>query len=99
MVLKDGPWLNLPRIGGKKFIELASMKSPVVFLLLTFFVLAVASFICFIYGLPLLNQPAECDYGGGLKSFGCATPFGTFMTFLSGGAALTIAAIWNRFGR
>ena len=75
------------------------MKKPIAFILLILLVFAVASIVFYLYGLPLLNQPAECHYGGGIKSFGCSTSFGTFMTFLGAGVILAIAVIWNRFGR
>ena len=76
------------------------MKSPFVFIILTMIVLLSAGVIFCIYGLPMLTGSSiACHYGGGAKSFGCSTSFGTFMTYLGVALALAIGAIWSRFGR
>ena len=55
------------------------MKSPVAFTIGIVTVLVLAGFIFYFYGLPMLNDlSVGCHYGGGNKSFGCSTSFGTF---------------------
>jgi hypothetical protein len=76
------------------------MKNPIAFTVATLIVLLAAGLIFYFYGLPMLTASSMgCHYGGGTKSFGCSSSFGTFMTFLGGAVVIAIAAIWNRFGR
>jgi hypothetical protein len=76
------------------------MRNPVAFAISTLLVLSAAGFVVFFYGLPMLRESVEgCHFGGGTRSFGCSTSFGTLMTFLFAGVALALAGIWNRFGR
>jgi hypothetical protein len=76
------------------------MKNPFAFTVSTLVVLLGASLIFYCYGLPMLTESSMgCRYGGGTKSLGCSTSFGTFMTFLGAAVALAIGVIWSRFGR
>jgi len=76
------------------------MRNPVAFTVAVLIVLLGASIIFYCYGLPMLAESSlGCHYGGGTKSFGCSTSFGTFMTILGGVVVIALVAIWNRFGR
>ena len=75
------------------------MKNPVAFTIGMVTVLALAGLIFYFYGLPMLNDTSVgCHYGGGTKSFGCSTPFGTFISCLGAAVAVAVSAIWGRFG-
>lgn len=76
------------------------MKRPVAFVFSTLVVLSAAGLVFYSYGLPMLAETGiGCRFGGGTKSLGCSTSFGTFIALLSAAVALLIAGIWNRFGR
>lgn len=76
------------------------MKRPLAFVLSTLAVLSTAGLVFYFYGLPMLAESTMgCRFGGGTKSLGCSTSFGTFITLLSAAVALLIAGIWNGFGR
>lgn len=76
------------------------MKRPLAFTFSSLIVLSVAGLVFYFYWLPMLADGGMgCRYGGGAKSLGCSTSFGTFATLLLASVALLLAGIWNRFGR
>ena len=76
------------------------LKNPIIFTILVLAVLLGAGIITYIYGFPLLQKSQlGCQVGGGVKSFGCSTSFGTFMIWVVVVAGLAIGAIWSKFGR
>jgi len=76
------------------------LKIPGIFTILVLIVLLGAGIATYFYGLPLLQgaQPS-CGFGGGARTFGCSTSFGTYMVWVSIVAGLAIGAIWSKFGR
>jgi hypothetical protein len=76
------------------------LKNPVIFTILVLVVLLGAGIATYFYGLPLL-QSAQlgCRFGGGTRTLGCSTSFGTFMIWVSVVVGLAIGAIWSKFGR
>lgn len=75
------------------------LKNPVIFTILVLAVLLGAGIGTYIYGLPLLQGPQIGCQGGGVKSFGCSSSFGTFMIWVTVVVCLAIGAIWSKFGR
>jgi len=76
------------------------LKNPVIFTILVLVVLLGAGAATYFYGLPLLQGvQSVCGYGGGARTFGCSTSFGTFIVWVSIVAGLVIGAIWTKFGR
>lgn len=76
------------------------MKRPLAFTFSTLIVLLAAGLVFYFYGLPMLAEGGvSCRFGGGTKSLGCSTSFGTFITLLLAAVALLLVGIWNRFGR
>jgi hypothetical protein len=73
------------------------LKNPVIFTILVLIVLLGAGIATYFYGLPLLQgaQPG-CWFGGGTRSLGCSTSFGTFMIWVSLAVGLAIGAIFGR---
>ncbi|MEW5836646.1 MAG: hypothetical protein AB1832_16405 [Pseudomonadota bacterium] len=63
-------------------------------------VLLAAAVVTYRYGLPRLQAANEsCRFGGGTRTFGCSSSFGSFMTWVALMSCLAIGAIWNKFGR
>jgi hypothetical protein len=75
------------------------MKNPLAFTIWTLIVLLSAGVVVFLYGIPMLSEPAGICHYSGTRSFGCSSSFGTFMTFLFAGVGLALGGIWTRFGR
>lgn len=76
------------------------LKNPVTFTILVLAVLIGASIVTYVYGFPLLEgSRIGCQVGGGVRSFGCSTSFGTFMIWVVLATGLAIGAIWSKFGR
>ena len=77
------------------------MKLRVIPSVLTLGVLLLAAFVAYRFGLPELdNSHVGCAYGGGGgKSLGCSTSFGSFIVYVVAGAAIVIGLIWSRPGR
>lgn len=74
------------------------MKSRITFALTVILVLAAVSALLYFVGIPLFeSSTVSCRYGGGGgKTLGCSTPFGTFVTLIGAAAALAIVLAWNR---
>jgi hypothetical protein len=75
------------------------MKNSAAFLGWTCVVLLAAGLITYFYGIPMLSEGANTCHYARTRSFGCSSPFGTFMTFLCAAVALAIGGLWSRFGR
>jgi hypothetical protein len=75
------------------------MRNPRAFYSLTLVVMIIAGLLTWLYGVPMLSEPVRPCHYAGITSFGCSSPFGTFMGYLSMGVALAIGGIWTRFGR
>ncbi len=76
------------------------LKNPVIFTILVLAVLLGAGIVTYAYGLPLLQgSQVGCQVGGGVRSFGCSTSFGTFMIWVVLAVGLAIGAIWSKFGQ
>jgi hypothetical protein len=88
---------------GRKNEELSAempLKNPVVFTVLVLAVLFAAAVVTYSYGLPLLQtSQVGCRVGGGTKTLGCSTSFGTFMIWVAVGVGLAVGGIWGKFGR
>ena len=75
------------------------MKNPVAFTIGMMVVLTLAGLTFYFYGLPMLSDTSVgCRYGGGIRSFGCSTSFGTFISYLGAAVALAAGGIWSKFG-
>lgn len=72
------------------------MRRPFCFAVLALTVLALAVAITYRYGLPLLNGTSEFCESGGLRTLGCGTKFGTFMTLVCSGVAVIVGIIWSK---
>ena len=76
------------------------LKNPIIFTILVLAVLFGAAAATYFYGLPLLQTGRpSCLFGGSIKSFGCSSSFGTFMTWVVVAVALAVGAIWTKFGQ
>jgi hypothetical protein len=75
------------------------LKNPIIFTILVLVVLLGAGIATYVYGLPLLRGSQLGCQGGGIRSFGCSTSFGTFMIWVTVVAGLAIGIIWSKFGR
>ena len=75
------------------------LKNPIIFTILVLVVLLGAGIATYVYGLPLLQGSQLGCQGGGVRSFGCSTSFGTFMIWVTVLAGLAIGIIWSKFGR
>ena len=72
------------------------MRRPICFAVFAVVVLSIAAGITYRYGLPLLNGTSEFCETGGLRTLGCGTKFGTFMTLVCAGTVVIIGVLWSK---
>jgi hypothetical protein len=76
------------------------LKNPVIFTILVLAALLGAAVVTYFYGLPLLQAgQLGCRIGGGTRTLGCSTSFGTFMIWVAVVVCLAVGGIWSKFGR